>query len=156
MRISKLTSALVAGAIATSAIFAAPVSAASDGDRLARIVLGAAAVGLVAHKIHKNKKRRKEVSRNYRYDNRGHRSGHRNYRPKTCLRKKYTGYGWKSFYSQRCLAKHRAYRNDGYDNHRHDRHYNSRRQYDDRRHHDRDDRRKLNDGYFRKWNDTHS
>ena len=156
MRISKFASALVAGAIATSAIFATPVSAASDGDVLARIVLGAAAVGLVAHKIHKNKKHRKEVSRNNRYDNRNYRSGHRNYRPKSCLRKKYTGYGWKTFYSQRCLTKHRTQRNDYYDNYRHNRHRDSRRKYDDRRYNEHEDRRKLNDGYFRKWNDTHS
>jgi hypothetical protein len=141
MRISNFTGVIVASAIATSAIFATPVAAASDGDRLARIVLGAAVVGLVAHKIHKNKKHRKEVSRDYRYDD-------RDYRPKRCLRKKYTRHGWKTFYSQRCLAKHRAHRNDYYDNHRHDRYRDSRRQYDDRR--------KLNDNYFRKWNDSHS
>ncbi len=156
MHISNFTGALVAGAIAISATFASPVVAASDSDRFARILLGVAAVGLVAHKVRKNKKHREEVSRNYRYDNRDYRPGHRNYRPKSCLRKKYTGHGWKTFYSQRCLAKHRAHRNDYYDNHRHDRHRNSKRQYDDRRYHDRKDRRKLNDHYFRKWNDTHS
>jgi hypothetical protein len=148
MRISNFTGVIVASAIATSAIFATPVAAASDGDRLARIVLGAAVVGLVAHKIHKNKKHRKEVSRDYRYDDRDYRPQHRDYRPKRCLRKKYTRHGWKTFYSQRCLAKHRAHRNDYYDNRRQDRYRDSRRQYDDRR--------KLNDNYFRKWNDSHS
>ncbi len=156
MIISNFTGALVAGAIALTAAFTSPVAAASDGERLARILLGAAAVGLVAHKVRKNKKRREEVSKNYRYDSREYRSGHGNHRPKTCLRKKYTGHGWKTFYSQRCLAKHRAHRYDSYDNHRHDRHRNTRRQHDDRRYHDRKDKRKLNDSYFRKWNDTHS
>jgi hypothetical protein len=161
MYISNFTGALVAGAIAISAGFASPVAAANDSERLARIVLGAAAVGLVAHKIRKNKKRRAEVSRQNTYRYRDDHSGYHNNRPRTCLRKKYTGHGWKTYYSRKCLAQHRGHRRDHYDNHRHNDYVNSRRHKDSRYGHKYNsgkshNKRDINNDYFRKWNDTHN
>ena len=114
MRVSKFTSAIVAGAIAITSAFATPASAASDGNRLATILLGAAAVGLAVHTIKKNKKSHATVARHNAYRPREQRAVYNQHRAKNCLRKKYTNHGWKTFYSRKCLEKQRNRHNHGY------------------------------------------
>lgn len=176
MLISNFTGALIAGAIAITTVFAAPVAAANNGNRLARIVLGAAAVSLVAHKVRKEKTYRREVSRRNTREYRNNRTRHHDNRPKTCLRKKYTDHGWKTYYSRRCLSKHRKHRHEHYDARRDNGHANSRRhshadhgnKHTNSRRHEATKRttnqnrenvrntRNINNDYFRKWNDTHN
>jgi hypothetical protein len=159
MHITNFTGALIAGAIAITTVFASPVAAASDGDRLARIVLGAAAIGLVAHKIHKNKKRRAEVSRRNTYGYDDNRGAYHNNRPRTCLRKKYTGQGWKTYYSRKCLAQYRGQRRGHYDASRHNGYANSKHHNDARRNYSNHNfygKRNINNNTFSKWNDTHN
>ncbi len=129
MKTTKFIGAVLAGSIAITSAFAAPVAASSRTDNLAKILLGAAAVGLVVHSANKNKRaRRANVARQDHYAPRQPRVRYRENRPKTCLRKRYTNHGWKTFYSQRCLAKHRHNHNGGYA-HTHDR-YNSYNNHD--------------------------
>jgi hypothetical protein len=136
MKITNFIGAVLAGSIAITSIFAAPVAASSRNGDLAKVLLGAAAIGLVAYSVKKNKKRRNNVAKQdyYRPQPYRQRARHYNYKPKTCLRKRYTNHGWKTFYSQRCLANHRNNRNGGYAQ-RHDRYdgYNNNRntQYTD-------------------------
>ena len=117
MKMSKFTGVVIAGSIAPTSAFTTPVQAGSRGDKLATIILGAAAVGLVAHSIHKNKKSRANVTQ---YDQYGAyrpnkpRAHHNSHRPRKCLRKKYTNHGWKTFYSRRYLEQHRTHRHGGY------------------------------------------
>lgn len=125
MKTTKFIGAILAGSIAITSAFAAPVAASSRTDNLAKILLGAAAIGLVVHNVKKNKRaRRTNVTRQDHYRPHQPRVRHHNYKPKTCLRKKYTNHGWKTFYSQRCLAKHRHNQSDGYAR-THDRHNNN-------------------------------
>ena len=133
MKTTNFIGALLAGSIAITSTFAAPAAAASDGDRLARILLGAAAIGSVVHTVKKNKKRRDAVARrdHYRPNQYQPRVRHNNHRPKTCLRKKYTYNGWQTFYSQRCLAEHRR-RNNVRNNHGHNTHVHDRTHAHDR------------------------
>jgi hypothetical protein len=141
MKTSNFIGAVLAGSIALTSTFAAPVAASSKTDNLAKILLGAAAIGLVVHTVKKNKKRRAAVARQnqYRPQQYQQRGYHNNHRPKTCLRKKYTYNGWKTFYSKKCLAQHRRQHNDEYvdvrdnyeyHNRRRDRHGNYNNRYD--------------------------
>lgn len=104
MKTSNLIAIAVSGAIALTAA-ATPASAASDGDRLAQILFGAAAIGAIAHVVHKDKKKRRqrEAARNNHYKPQ---PVYQNHKPRTCLRKKYTNHGWKTFYSRKCLKQH--------------------------------------------------
>ncbi len=113
MKLSKFTTAVIAGAIAITTFTTAPVAAASDGDRLAQILLGAAAIGVIVHSANKRKRARQEVTH---YDKYQPRVVHNRHRPKTCLRKKYTHGGWKTFYSRKCLEQHRS-RSRNHNNH---------------------------------------
>lgn len=125
MRLSKFTIAVIASAIAMTTFATAPVAAASDGDRLATILLGAAAIGVIAHSVKKRKRARQEAAQ---YDNhyyRQPRAVQNRHRPKTCLRKKYTHDGWKTFYSRKCLKRHRS-QSHNHNAHRHNGHHNSR------------------------------
>ena len=129
MRVSKFTGAIVAGAIAITSAFATPASAASDGDRLATILLGAAAVGLAVHTIKKKKKEKSHatVARHNAYRPRDSRAVYNQHRPKNCLRKKYTNHGWETYYSRKCLKNHRNRHNHGYSEANHHNH----NRYDD-------------------------
>lgn len=140
MKMSKFTCAVIAGSIALTSAFTTAVQAGGRGDKLATILLGAAAVGLVAHTIHKNKKSRAKVTQYDHYDayrpNKP-RVRYNDHRPRTCLRKKYTNHGWKTFYSRKCLEQHRVRRNSGYagaHGHNHNRYnhqrYNQQTRYD--------------------------
>ena len=143
MRTSKFVSAIVAGSIAISAGFAAPAFAGADRNQLARILLGAVAVGAIAHQVNKNKKSREAVVHHNQYKPHQPRVVYDRHRPRTCLRKKYTQHGWKTFYSQKCLKQHRNRHGDRDWNHnhkhhdkharrhRHDNHRHDHRHYDD-------------------------
>ncbi len=147
MKISNFIGAVLVSSIAITSTFAAPAAAASDGDRLARILLGAAAVGLVVHTVKKNKNRHATVARQDHYRSRQQRARYNNHRPKTCLRKKYTYNGWQTFYSQRCLAQQRRNNNGRHSDARHD--------YDNYGHaHDR--RKKYNNRYNRNTHNTNA
>lgn len=138
MKTTKFIGAVLAGSIAITSAFTAPVAASGRNGDLAKILLGAAAIGLVVHTVKKNKKRRNSVARQDHYRPHQQRARHHNYKPKTCLRKKYTNHGWKTFYSQKCLANHRNNRNRGYaQNHdRYDQYNNRNTHYaNSRRHH---------------------
>jgi hypothetical protein len=131
MKSAKFISALVAGSIALTAGFTTSASAANNNDKLAKIVLGVAAVAIAANVIRNKKKSRAPVTQ---YDTyRTPQPVYNDYRPKTCLRKKYTPNGWQTYYSRRCLAQYRERTNDHYTNARrygHKRHDKHDRQYD--------------------------
>ena len=93
MKTSNFIAITVSGAIALSAV-ATPVSGASDGDRLAQLLFGAAAIGAIAHVVHKDKKKRRhqEAARRQHYEPK---PVYQNHKPRTCLRKKWTNHGWK-------------------------------------------------------------
>lgn len=146
MRMPKFVSAVVAGSIALTAGFSAPAAAGADSEQLARILLGAVAVGAIAHQVNKNSRSRETVVHHNDYQSYRPRVEHHNHRPKTCLRRKYTGHGWKTFYSSRCLEQHRHRRNGHnanarFDNHDHKHSHKNRkhqRHGSHDRHHDRD------------------
>jgi len=154
MRISKFTGAIVAGAIAITSVFTVPAAAASDSNRLATILLGAAAVGLVVHTVKKNKKSHATVVSHNAYKSHKPRVAYNRHRPKSCLRKKYTNHGWKTFYSRKCLEQHRKHNNHGYS----EASRNNHNRYDDnhgRRHnrsrysnHNRNDNHYQRDGFY--------
>jgi hypothetical protein len=125
MILSKFTTAIIAGAIAITTFTTAPVAAASDSDRLAQILLGAAAIGVIVHTAKKRKRARQEVTHYDNYQHRQPRVVHNRHRPKTCLRKKYTHDGWKTFYSRKCLERHRS-QSHNHNTHKHNGHQNSR------------------------------
>ncbi len=140
MRVSKFTGAIVAGAIAITSAFATPAAAASDGNRLATILLGAAAVGLVVHTVKKNKKSRATVVSHNAYRSRGSHTIYNQHRPKNCLRKKYTNHGWKTYYSRKCLEQQRNRHNNGYSEANHHNH----NRYDDGNHGRRNNHNRYN------------
>ncbi|MBL4750102.1 MAG: hypothetical protein JKX71_05875 [Amylibacter sp.] len=115
MKTTNFIGAVLAGSIAITSIFAAPVAASGKTDNLAKILLGAAAVGLVVYSVKKNKRaRRANVARQDYYRPQQPRVDHQYYKPKICLRKRYTYNGWETFYSQRCLDRNRHNHNGGY------------------------------------------
>ncbi len=104
MKTSNLIAITVSGAIALSAV-ATPASASNDGDRLAQFLFGAAAIGAIAHVIHKDKKKRRhqEAARRHHYESK---PVYQKHKPRECLRQKWTNHGWKKYYSHKCLKQH--------------------------------------------------
>ena len=96
----KFINIVTVGAIALATATAAPARADSDGEKIVKLLLGVAAIAAIAnatnkdrhHVAHTPPKRAKVI--------------HRVQPPKTCLRKRYTRNGWKTFYSRKCLNKH--------------------------------------------------
>jgi len=120
MKSAPFISAIAAASIALTASIATPAAAGDRGDTLAKILIGAAVVGVAASVIHnKNKHRNQAVTQ---YDNYRPNAAYRpyrprvvyNHRPKACLRQKYTRYGWKTYYSRRCLDRYYSQRNNRY------------------------------------------
>jgi len=120
MKSAPFISAIAAAAIALTASIATPAAAGDRGDTLAKILIGAAVVGIAASVIHnKNKRRRQAVTQ---YDTYRPNPAYRPYqprvvyqqRPKTCLRQRYTNYGWKTYYSRKCLDRYYSQRNSQY------------------------------------------
>lgn len=125
MKISKFTAAIIASSIALTSLAAIPASAARDGEKLTRLLLGAIAVGAIVDTVKKNKRKRNHAAKYDNYNSHQPARVRNSHRPKTCLRKKYTNQGWKTFYSQKCLNRHRAERRDHHPRARHHKHHNS-------------------------------
>jgi|GEM_PF-6020123 len=91
MKTSKLIALTVSGAIALTAA-ATPASAASDRDRVAQLLFGAAAIGVIAHVIHKDKKKRRHqaVTHNHHYKVK---PAHRHHKYRKHVRKHRSGHG---------------------------------------------------------------
>ncbi|KAB7614453.1 hypothetical protein F9L33_07365 [Amylibacter sp. SFDW26] len=136
MKTSRLIALTVSGAIALTAV-ATPASAASDGDRLAQFLFGAAAIGAIAHVVHKDKKKRRqqEAARRQHYEPK---PVYQNHKPRHCLRQKWTNHGWKKYYSRKCLKQHgygQQARHDYNDYHSHGSYQHSHKKHYKKHHH---------------------
>lgn len=122
----KFINIVTVGAIALATATAAPARADSDGEKIIKLLIGVAAVAAIANSAKKNDDRHTNQRIKHTPPKR---VKHHTRPPKTCLRKRYTGHGWKTFYSRKCLNKHHYRHNDRHvyndvrphNNHDHDR-----------------------------------
>jgi len=94
---TKLIALLTAGAIATAGV-SAPAQAGPNED-LARFLIGAAIIGMIANSNNNNVTVRRApivqpVTRVHRH------------KPRTCLRQRWTRDGWIKFYGRHCMLNH--------------------------------------------------
>ena len=128
MKKSTYISAIIAGALALTSSLSAPASAGADSEQLTRYLLGAAAIAAIAHASKKHRQEAPAAS----YDAYNSHVSYKSSKPRSCLRKKYTNHGWKTFYSKHCLNKHRSRHRSHYSyghghkkyyGHKHSKHY---------------------------------
>jgi len=119
----RIITAIMAAAIAFTSFTAAPVQAADRGE-IARFVLGAGALAIIANELSKNNGRNGHVvTRHYNnnhyqkpyYNNNVYKPHHKDvYKPKrqnkvvpsACLRVNQSGHGPRRYFSQYCLQKY--------------------------------------------------
>ncbi len=96
---TKLIALVTAGAIATAGIGAAPAQAGPNDD-LARFLIGAAIIGMIANSANNPNTyvRRNPIIQPVTHVHR--------HKPRTCLRQKWTSRGWVKFYARRCMLNH--------------------------------------------------
>jgi len=100
---TKFIAYVTAGAIAVTGMTAPSVQAGPNDD-LFNFIAGATLLAIIASGVQNSAKPQATQSTQHRHK-RHHRVAHRK-PPKKCLRQRYTDYGWKKFYSHRCLQKH--------------------------------------------------
>ena len=124
MNTSKFIGAVLAGSLAITSTFSAPAAASSETDKIAKILLGAAAVGFVVHNIKKNRNRA-PVAQYDAYPQQPQHVSRRRAQPHVCLRQRYTKHGWETYYSQRCLKRQKYHRYNSFQDVRNHGHHNN-------------------------------
>ncbi|MFT5000495.1 MAG: hypothetical protein ACI861_001500 [Paracoccaceae bacterium] len=115
---NKLIAITTAGAIALSGLTAAPAQAGSS-DELARLLFGAAIIGIIVNEANNNAHVTVTKNKPHRNKKKRHHA-HKKQKPRQCLRQRWTNHGWKKYFAKRCMAKHgwERHGNKGWHTHR--------------------------------------
>lgn len=106
---TKLVAMITAGAIAVTSLGAVPVQA-DPADDLARLLFGAAVIGIIVHEANKNKQPAVVTRNNHKKHKKIHRqnkrkhAGHSHKKPRQCLRNRQRPNGtWRTVYGRKCM-----------------------------------------------------